>query len=71
MNLWKISYHTAHDGLQLAWCSSHREARVKRREFMQAHGPAMGPDTVEAVIIHTNKAGLLAWLNINFNTDNG
>ncbi len=71
MNLYKVSYHTAHDGLQLRWGSSLREANAIRRALVQAYGPAMGSDAIEAVIIHTNKAGLLAWLNTHFNTDNG
>ena len=71
MNLYKVSYYTAHDGLQIAWQGSITAARLRRDAFEQMYGPAMGVNIIERVIVPTNKAGLLAWLNTHFNTDNG
>jgi len=71
MKLWKVSFHTAHDGMLIAWRGSLLEAQECGRQFRKKYGAALGPDVIDAVNIPTNKAGLLAWLNAHFNTDNG
>ena len=79
MRIYKASWQSASEGHCQSWHPSKRAATkaiaAARRESSTA--PGSWDETpndcfrVELVDIPINKAGLIAWLNNNFTTDNG
>ncbi len=82
MKIWKCYWQDSSEGNCQSWHPNERAARkelaqIKRGDSEQ-HSAAdfegeasVEPCGVEAINVPTNKAGLIAWLNQNFNTDNG
>ena len=72
MKLYRCMIYDAARGTLFSWHSSRREAeQILRREQRARGEEACGPEGVNAVEIPTDRAGLLAWLNAHFNSDNG
>ena len=67
MRVWRAQGRDPHLGTIQVWATSERNARIL---FRNDYG-GMKPLSVEALEIPTTKAGLVEWLNRNFNTDNG
>lgn len=72
MKVYRCRKNDADLGTLLSWHSSARQASRELRRHQKARGGApCGPEGVELVDVPTDKAGLLTWLNINVDTDNG
>ncbi len=72
MKLFRCDKNDSDMGTMLSWHASKREAEVElRRHQKERGGDSCGPESVTAVDIPTDKAGLLKWLNIEFKNDNG
>lgn len=67
MKVWKAWTTHPHDGYLQVWASSERAVRTLARNEWSTQASLH----VEQIEIPTNKAGLIEWLNSNFNTDNG
>lgn len=73
MRIYKISYNTPDHGTVLLWAGNAAAAKADARQIKKdeaTNGNDCDP-TVWPMDIPINKAGLLAWLNIHFTTDNG
>lgn len=70
MNLYNVSW-SDEDGHAQKWAGSLREAKLLRAEVRAECGDPKLVVGIDPVVIHTNKNGLIAWLNINFNRNNG
>jgi hypothetical protein len=72
MRIYKIRMYDADRGAILGWAGSERGALATLAAYQKARGEeAQGPEGVERVEIRTDKAGLIAWLNTHFDSDNG
>lgn len=68
MKIWRCTFHgDPYLGTMLSWHRSKRDAMNGRLELAED----VTSVEVDAVEIPTDKSGLVAWLNHNFNTDNG
>lgn len=67
MKIWRAWTIHPHDGTLYVWASSERAVRALARNEWSTQAPL----NIEHVEIPTDKAGLIEWLNSNFNTDNG
>ena len=72
MIVYRVSFHDPSEGTMLSWYSTKRqaEAALRKLQFESPNEP-QGVETVDAIDIPTTRKGLIAWLNRNFNTDNG
>lgn len=72
MKIYRCTKNDADMGSLLSWHSSKREAEAKLKRHQRERGEtACGPECVEAEDIPTDRAGLIGWLNRNFDTNNG
>lgn len=69
MILHRVTWHDPHLGCCYEWFATKSVAYSRRRE-LQAETPEID-HAVEHVSIPDGKAGLVGWLNANFNSDNG
>jgi hypothetical protein len=72
MKIYRCNKFDADLGAMLSWHASGRAAQAELRRFQKERNePPCGPEGVEAVDVPTDRAGLLEWLNREFNADNG
>lgn len=76
MKIYKLVRYDAHEGALLSWHASKRDAsrelaRVNRARREEGNFDAAGPDSLTAIDIAPGRAGILAFLNAYFTTDNG
>ena len=72
MRVYRINMYDADLGALVGWAGSKREATATLSAHKRARAAAAsGPEGVEPVDIPTHKNGLIAWLNANFDADNG
>ena len=72
MKLYRCTKNDAGIGTLLSWHASKRAADAElRRHQRERNGQACGPECVDEVIVPTDKAGLLVWLNTHVDVDNG
>lgn len=75
MRVYRCKFHDSDAGSLVSWHANKVEAqRTLRMLQITAHQNGkggLGVESVEPVDIPTDKAGLLGWLNRNFDTDNG
>ncbi len=71
MRLYRCNSYEKDAGTVVSWHGSKAEAERELRHFQKERGSeAVGPESIEPTDIPTDKAGLLHWLNVNFNRDN-
>lgn len=73
MKVWKINYHHPDMGHRLAWAGSLAKAKDLLKAILaeEYDDPSDAePISIEPVSIPTDKAGLLAWLNNWFDSQN-
>lgn len=71
MKVYRCNCADADRGTLVSWHANKAAAERALRDFQRERDDApTGPEGVHPVEIPTNKAGLLAWLNANFDTDN-
>ena len=75
MKIYRVTFHDDHMGAVLTWHSSRRSAerelakyRRDERELPEIQRSEM---EVHKINIPTTRKGLIAWLNRNFQSDNG
>lgn len=72
MKIYRCDKHDAHNGQLVSWHANYRDAAANLRQHQRDRGgPPSGYEGVTKEDIPTDKAGLISWLNNNFNTDNG
>lgn len=75
MKLYCVRFYDAQRGQLLSWHASKSEAertlRLLQATARENGNGSVGPDEVEPMDIPTDRAGLLSWLNLNFDTSNG
>lgn len=72
MRIYRVDFYDVNLGACVSWQGNRRAAQAELRSLQRERGePASGPEGISAVEIPTSKAGLLAWLNRNFTSDNG
>lgn len=72
MKVWKARFYDGSFGAMLSWHANRRSAEQWLRALQgDRNDEPQGPEGVEQIDIHTDKAGLIRWLNYNLNTDNG
>lgn len=72
MKVYRCDKYDRNMGATVSWHSSRADADSElRRHQRERDGAAGGPEGVTKVEIPITKAGLIAWLNRNFDTDNG
>ncbi len=67
---YKASAHDADMGDQLSWHRLRRDALAAVEAAKELPG-YVGPSGVEPVTIELSTDGVIAWLNLNFTSDNG
>jgi len=75
MRLYKITSYEPSEGRVFVWAGTQAEAKVAAKKqkdnLTAAYGNTDEKPEVTEIDLPTDKAGLLAWLNTNFNRDNG
>lgn len=72
MRIYKVTCYDSDCGACLSWYASRTSATKALKDFQKERGgPAAGPEGVEEIDFPVRIAGVLAWLNLNFNRDNG
>ena len=73
MRICRTRYHTWEDGCLVHWCANLEEGNSFLTDLKRNRGDdhVQEPINVEMIEIPTDKAGLIRWLNVNVNTDNG
>jgi hypothetical protein len=71
VKIYRTAFHDADEGTILSWHSSRREAEKALRELQAGRDRPQGVEEVEQVILPTDRAGMLRWLNARFDRDNG
>ena len=69
MKIYRIDWHDPHAGHCYEWHTTKTSAD-KRKKELAANSPEIN-FVVDTVVFPTTKASIVAWLNNNFNTDNG
>lgn len=75
MKIYRINYMSDHDGCLVGWATSKEGAGEKARQFAELHPGEIGDGLIRTSIsvldIPTTKRGLIHWLNVHLDTDNG
>ena len=72
MRIYKTTCCDSDEGTLLSWHASRVAATKALNDFKKKRGEsATGPEGVEEIDFPTRIAGVLAWLNAHFNSDNG
>ena len=73
MKLYRVNLSDPGAGQVVEWFSNKRDADRRLREWQRENGPDNGghPEYIQPTEVPTDKAGLLRWLNNNFDLDNG
>jgi hypothetical protein len=71
MKVYRTRFHDKDEGTILSWHASKREAEAALRELQAGRGQPQGVEDVQPVNIRTDRAGLLCFLAIHCNRDNG
>ena len=73
MKVWKVIFHDPHAGTLISWWSNRRDAESELQSLKKQRGDenACWSDDLKHEEIPTTKKELIAWLNVELNTDNG
>lgn len=72
MKVYRLTLYDQDMGAMLSWHPSRADAKAAMRRGIAFRGdPKTELDRIDPHDIPTNMAGLLEWLNREFNTDNG
>lgn len=73
MKLYRARIQTASLGCLQFWHASRRDAERAARDWLKENGDEDNASLsdIDRVDVPTDRAGLLRWLNVHFDTDNG
>lgn len=69
MKIYRLAFHSRHEGLMLSWHTSKAGAAAARRALGRDLGHPQGVDEITEIHVPTDREGLVGWLNANFNRD--
>lgn len=72
MKLYRVNLGDRDIGRLVEWFGNKVDAERRLRHWQRENGTDNGgfPESIEAVSVPTDKAGLIRWLNANLGTDN-
>lgn len=71
MKIYRATCWDKNRGQMVSWHGTRLSAEKWIKIFRPENGEEQGPTDWDLIDVPTDKAGLIRWLNINMNTDNG